>query len=85
MQKKQINKEIIHKLRMKLRTLKLEDKLDVFPIENTFTRRQRYWIDGQTGKAFFKVHMWNLNSLEEYELEQEINARISAARAYFQM
>ena len=36
MQKKQINKEIIHKFRMKLRTLKLEDKLDVFPIENTF-------------------------------------------------
>lgn len=85
MQKKKMNKLIILKIQEKLNSLGIKDKLDVFPVESTFSHRQRYWIDCKTGKGLFKVHMWNLNSLEDEDLEQEINSRIAAARAYFKL
>lgn len=55
--------------------------MDVFPLENTCTRRPRYWNDGK--KNIFKVHMWDVNALSEQECENEIDRRIEAARRHF--
>ena len=61
------NRAIIADIRSRLKESGLDDVMDVFPVENTFTRRPRYWVDSD-GVALFKVHMWNLNSLDKQSL-----------------
>lgn len=68
-EKKEICKEIKNR--------GLSDSLDVYSVENTFTRRPRYWTDGDI--HLFKVHMWNLNKLDA----EEIKSRINQAKRYF--
>ena len=68
-EKKEIRKEI--------KNQGLSDSLDVYSVENTFTRRPRYWTDGDI--HLFKVHMWNLNKLDT----EEIKSRINQAKRYF--
>lgn len=61
--------------------LGLEGKLDIFPVCNVFTRRPRYWKDGELN--LFKVHMWNLNELDSEQISEVLEERIMAARMYF--
>lgn len=82
MRKLEKNSIIITEIRRKINEAGLAGKLDVFPVENTFLRRPRYWVDTE-GVRLFKVLMWDLNSLDGETLEQEINSRITAARRYF--
>ena len=66
---------------IKIRYLGLADKLHMYPIPNTFTKRPHYWQ--KEGICFFKVHMWNLNTLIGDELEKEIDNRIALVRKHF--
>lgn len=81
MSKKEYNKIIIEMIREKIAERRLTDVLDVYPIENTFQRRQKYWTDGNV--HLFKVHMWDLNCLSGDELYNEIELRINEAIKYF--
>lgn len=83
MTKTEINQKIVAEARKKIADLGLEGKLDIYPVANTFTRRQRYWKDGTMN--LFKVHMWDLNELSEKEISDELDARIAAARIYFRI
>ena len=76
-----MNSQIIKQFYVKLEALGLDAKLKLFPIENAFTRRPRYW--SKEGVCYFSVLMWQLNDLDSVSLEQEINARIAAARTHF--
>lgn len=81
MTKKERNIEIVDMARRKLSEAGISDKMDIFPVENVFTRRPRYWNDG--GKNLFKVHMWDLNDMSETDCEKEIDNRIREARRHF--
>lgn len=81
MTKTEINNQIITIFNQKLNNLGLADKLYIYPITNTFTKRPHYWQ--KDGKCFFKVHMWDLNKLIDDELEKEIDNRIILARKHF--
>jgi hypothetical protein len=81
MKKTELNKIIVAEARARISSLGLSSTLDIYPVENTFTRRPHYWTVGST--HFFKVHMWDLNSLDEAEWSAELDARISAARGHF--
>lgn len=83
MSKKEKNKKIIVEVRNRLAKAGISDRLEVFPVENTFTKRPRYWNNGETN--LFKIHMWDLNSLDDEDCSAEIDQRISAARKYFKM
>lgn len=61
----------------------LAGKLDIFPVENTFTRRPRYWNDGNVN--LFKVHMWDLNKLDGEQLSNEILEKVNQAVKYFNL
>lgn len=58
MTKKEIQNRIVAEARIKIAEAGLEQKLDIYPVTNTFTRRLRYWKDGNI--CYFKVHMWDL-------------------------
>lgn len=81
MTKRERNKQITAMTRKKLTDAGIADKLDIFPVENTCTRRPRYWNDGE--KNLFKVLMWDVNTMSEQECEEEIDNRIEAARKHF--
>lgn len=81
MSKKERNKQIVDMVRQKLSDAGIIDRLDIFPVENTFLRRPLYWNDGE--KNLFKVHMWDINSLSDEDCEAEIDKRISEARHHF--
>lgn len=81
MTKKERNIEIVDMARRKLSEAGISDKMDIFPVENVFTRRPRYWNDGE--KNLFKVHMWDLNDMSETDCEKEIDNRIREARRHF--
>lgn len=81
MTKKERNIEIVDMARRKLSEAGISDKMDIFPVENVFTRRPRYWND--VGKNLFKVHMWDLNDMSETDCEKEIDNRIREARRHF--
>lgn len=81
MTKSEINKKIVVDARQKIAELGLEGKLDIFPVCNVFTRRPRYWKDGELN--LFKVHMWNLNELDSEQISEVLEERIMAARMYF--
>ena len=42
MTKTEINAAIVAEARAKIKDLGLQGKLDIFPVENSFTRRPRY-------------------------------------------
>ena len=44
MTKTEINAAIVAEARAKIKDLGLQGKLDIFPVENSFTRRPRYWM-----------------------------------------
>lgn len=81
MSKKEKNSSIIKQVRDIIAQKGLAGKLDIFPVENTFTRRPRYWNDGNVN--LFKVHMWDLNKMDGEELSNEIIARVNQAAKYF--
>lgn len=81
MTKRERNKQIIEMTRKKLGKVGVLDKLDIFPVENVYTRRPRYWNDGKTN--LFKVHMWDVNSMSDEDCEEEMDNRIKAARRHF--
>lgn len=84
MKKLEKNREIVAEIRGRLKDAGLEDVLDVFPVENSFTRRPRFWVDSD-GVALFKVLMWDLNPLDKESLDAEIDRRIRAARRHFNL
>lgn len=55
MRMKEKNEKIVKEIRKEIRNQGLSDVLDVYPVENTFTRRRRYWTDEKV--HLFKVHM----------------------------
>lgn len=79
--KKQLNKIIVAEARNKISKIGLSVKLDIYPVETTFTRRPRYWTDGSMN--FFKVHLWDLNSLDADAWSEGLDVRIDAARRHF--
>ena len=81
MTKTEINAAIVAEARAKIKDLGLQGKLDIFPVENSFTRRPRYWM--KEGTALFKVLMWTINDLDADELSVELDERISEAREHF--
>ena len=81
MNKAEINCKIINLFRLRIEALGLGSTLALFPIENCFTRRPRFWR--KDGIHYFSVFMWQLNELDADSLEQAINTRIASARAYF--
>ncbi len=81
MTKKEINKRIVEETRSRIKELGLKGKIDIFPAENTWVRRPRYWDDN--GIGMFKVLLWDLNPLKGQELSDAINARIADARRHF--
>lgn len=83
MGKKERNKQIIAMTRKKLRDAGIFDEMDIFPVENVYIRRPRYWNDRE--KNLFKVHMWDINAMSEQECEEEIDNRINAARKHFRV
>lgn len=83
MSKKEKNKKIITEIRIRLEKAGISDRLDVFPVENTLTKRPRYWNNGE--KNLFKIHMWDLNSLDADDCSVQIDERISVARKYFRI
>lgn len=83
MTKTEINNRIVAEARIKIAEAGLEQRLDIYPVTNTFTRRPRYWNDGNI--SYFKVHMWDLNKLSVEDISKELDSRISAARAHFGM
>lgn len=83
MNMKEKNKKIVQEIRKEIKNQGLSDSLDVYPVENTFTRRPRYWTDGDI--HLFKVHMWNLNKMDTDELTDEIKNRIDQAKGYFKL
>ena len=83
MKKHEKNKQIVAEIRLRIKKLGLEDKIDIFPVENVCTFRPRYWCS--EGIGMFKVHMWDINQLEGKELSDAIDARITDARLYFRI
>ena len=83
MTKTEVNNRIVAEARIKIAEAGLEQGLDIYPVTNTFTRRPRYWNDGNI--SYFKVQMWDLNKLSEEDISKELDLRISAARAHFGM
>ena len=81
MAKRERNNAIISEARQKIDDLGLSGKLDIFPVENPSTRRQRYWTADDV--HLFKVHMWDINSMSEADCSAELDARIKAACKYF--
>ncbi len=83
MSKKEKNASIVKQMRDVIVQKGLAGKLDIFPVENTFTRRLRYWNDGNVN--LFKVHMWDLNKLDGEQLSNEILERVNQAVKYFSL
>jgi hypothetical protein len=83
MSKKEKNASIVKQVRDVIVQKGLAGKLDIFPVENTFTRRPRYWNDGNVN--LFKVHMWDLNKLDGEQLSNEILERVNQAVKYFSL
>lgn len=83
MNMKEKNKKIVQEIQKEIKNQGLSDSLDVYPVENTSTRRPRYWTDGDI--HLFKVHMWNLNKMDTDELTDEIKNRIDQAKGYFKL
>lgn len=83
MSKKEKNASIVKQMRDVIVQKGLAGKLDIFPVENTFTRRPRYWNDGNVN--LFKVHMWDLNKLDGEQLSNEILERVNQAVKYFSL
>lgn len=81
MGKLEINSSIVDETRKRIDRKGLTGKIDIFPVENTFTHRPRFWTEN--GVGLFKVLMWSVNSLIGKELSDEIDRRISEARKYF--
>ena len=81
MTKTAINNCIVAEARAKIAMVGLAQELDIYPVSNTCTMRPRYWTAGNI--HYFKVHMWDLNKLSKRAISQELDARISAARAHF--
>ena len=81
--KREINKKIIKQFNEYIRDIGLEGELNVFPVENVATRRDRFWEDGEG--RWMKILTWTVNTLDEQELEQEIHARVAEAVRYFDL
>ena len=83
MNMKEKNKLIEKEIRKEIKNQGLSDLLDVYPVENTLTKRPRYWSEGDL--HLFKVHMWDLNKMDETELANEIKIRIDQAKKHFEL
>jgi hypothetical protein len=81
MNMKERNKYICNQIRKIIDEEGLTGKLDVFPVENTFTRRPLYWNDGETN--LFKVLMWTVNKLSDEDLDAILHCHVANARAHF--
>ena len=81
MNMKERNKYICSQIRKIIDEEGLTGKLDVFPVENTFTRRPLYWNDGET--SLFKVLMWTVNKLSDEYLDAILLCHVANARAHF--
>lgn len=80
--KKEMNKMIVTDIRKTLQDQGIHDKFDVYPIENTATKRNRHFTNAD-GKKCFALHMWSVNSLPEKERNDVINRRIKEGRKHF--
>jgi hypothetical protein len=80
---KEKNHTIVKMVRDEITRRGLAGKMDVYPVENTFTRRPRFWNDGCVN--LFKIHMWDLNKLSGSELNDEITARVDQAQKHFSL
>ena len=83
MTKKERNKIIVEKCKSLIIEYGLSRVLELFPIETPYTRRPSYW--SKDGKCFFSAFMWQLNELNDRELEIALKSRIEAAIKHFKL
>lgn len=82
MGKRDRNKQIINRMKQKIDARGLGRRLQMYPIETPYTRRPSYWRS-KDGKFMFSAHMWQLNELDNEELEIALDSRIEAAIRHF--
>lgn len=80
---KERNKEIERLVNAEISRRGLSGKLEVEPIDNTFTRRPRFFIGKSDGIPRFKILMWSVNKLDDESLEREVKRRVSEAQQHF--
>ena len=56
------NQIVIERFQERISSLGLEGRLEIYPIENTFTRRSHF-MRGDNGTCFFTAFLWQLNKL----------------------
>ncbi len=83
MNKTEKNKMILQLVKNEIARRNLTGKLEMYGCTNTFQRRPRFWKSN--GCCYFKVLMWDLNSLDDDTLEIEIGKRVDSAVAYFRL
>ena len=76
------NNIIINKINLKLSEKGIKDKLLFEPIENTFKVRPKFGVY-KDGTQRFSAFLWQLNTLDDEELDLEIEFRIQEARNHF--
>ena len=82
MRKLERNKEIIKRCTEIIKQMGVDRCLKMFPIETPYTRRPSFWKT-EEGTCFFSVFMWQLNELNDREIELELRSRIEMAIKHF--
>lgn len=84
MKKAELNNQIILKMNKLIKAHGHEGKLLFWPISSPCERRPRYFIT-KDGRFAFTAFMWQLNSLDENALNNELAFRLELAEAYFDL
>lgn len=84
MSKELTNKKIEELVAKRIVELGYEGKLQMDPIPNVFKRRQHY-TKKSDGTCVFTAFMWQMNSLSETDLLEDIDRRIKEAAEYFEL
>lgn len=82
MRKLERNKEIIKRCTEIIKQMGVDRYLKMFPIETPYTRRPSFWKT-EEGTCFFSAFMWQLNELNDREIELELRSRVKTAIKHF--
>lgn len=84
MSKEFTNKKIEELVSKRIIELGYDGKLQMDPIPNVFKRRQRY-TKKSDGTCVFTAFMWQMNSLSDTDLLEDIDRRIKEAAEHFEL